>query len=189
LASDVKLLARRFLRRLPLAALAAIAVFWAGGSEVFERAMVVAARPILWALERPAPVLRWEGETVTVESSDRPGAESLPGYKNLAPYTGNAVLLLALFWATPGIGTTRGLLTTLGALAVLVVFQGLHFALAVETFVATELSPTAHGRFFREAVSAGRYFFDVALKFALPLVIWGALAAMPRVHEVSGRGR
>ena len=41
----------------------------------------------------------------------------------------------------------------------------------------------AYERWQREIVASGRYFFDIALKYALPFVVWGLFVLMPQLKE------
>jgi hypothetical protein len=178
--------ARRLLLRLPLAAAAALAVWFAGGSDVYERALTGATEATLRAVERPtATFLEWQKGTVTIRRSDFSSRSQLPVY-DPSSIAGNAVILLALLLATPGVGTTRWVVGSLLSLLVLFLSHVVHFALAIETLYATELgawSVYAYAKWQRTAIAGGRYFFDIALKYALPFVTWALFVLIPLLKE------
>ena len=167
---------------MPAAAAAALVIWFAGGSEIYGRLLAAATETALRAVERPAVTfLTWESDTVQIRRSDFSSRSQLPVFRP-ASVCGNAVLLLALYLSTPGAGTRQGLAR--GALALFVLFltHVLHFALAIETIYATQLgawSVYAYERWQREIVASGRYFFDIALKYALPFVVWGVFVMLP----------
>jgi len=174
--------ARRLLLRVPVAAAAALLIWFAGGSEVYGRALAAATEGVLRAFEsRPVTFLTWEDNTVQIRRSDFSSRSQIPVFRP-ASVTGNAVLLLALYLSTPGAGTRKGLVRGALALGVLFLTHIVHFALAIETIYATQLgawSVYAYERWQREIVASGRYFFDIALKYALPFVVWGVFVMLP----------
>jgi hypothetical protein len=178
--------ARRLLLRVPLAAAAALAIWFLGGSEVYGRALAWATETALRLFERP-PVtfLTWDSGTVQIRRTDFSSRSQIPVFRP-ASVCGNTVLLLALYLSTPGAGTRQGLLR--GALALFVLFLThiVHFALAIETIYATQLgawSVYAYERWQREIVASGRYFFDIALKYAIPFVVWGIFVLLPELNR------
>jgi hypothetical protein len=178
--------ARRLLVRVPVAAAAAILLWFAGGSEIYERTLAAVTETTLRTFERPAVTfLTWDGGTVQIRRSDFSSRSQLPVF-NPASIAGNAVLLLALCLCTPGAGTRQGLVRGLLAFLALFASHVVHFALAIETIYATQLgawSVYAYERWQREIVASGRYFFDIALKYALPFVVWGLFVLMPQLRE------
>jgi len=176
--------ARRLLLRVPIAGAVALLVWFAVGAEVYERGVAAATETALRLFERP-PVtfLTWEDGHVLIRRTDFSSRSQLPVF-DLASVAGNAVLLLALYLSTPGAGTRRAMLRGLLAFVVLFASHVLHFALAIETIYATQLgawSVYAYERWQREIVASGRYFFDIALKYALPFVVWGLFVLLPQL--------
>jgi hypothetical protein len=178
--------AKRLLRRIPLAAAIAFLLWFAAGSEAYERTVAVVTETTLRALERP-PVtfLTWEDGRVLIRRSDFSSRSQLPVF-DLASVAGNAVLLFALYLSTPGAGTRSGMARGLLAFLLLFITHVVHFALAIETIYATQLgswSVYSYARWQREIVATGRYFFDIALKYALPFVLWGLVILLPELRR------
>jgi hypothetical protein len=178
--------ARKLLARLPLAAVLAFGLWFLGLSEAWGRAVTAATEATIRAFERP-PVtfLTWEGNAVAYRRSDFSSRSDSPGLDPSA-VTGNLVLLLALAFAVPGVASARGAVRTSLALAALFVSHVVHVALTVETTYATQLgawSLYAYRPYQRELIASGRYFFDIALRFALPFVLWGILIVVPFANE------
>lgn len=179
---------RRLLLRLPLAGAAALAVwFFAGLSSAYGGGVTAGTEAFIRAFERPKETfLTWEDDIVIVRRADFYTRSDLPGYKNLSAITGNLVLLLTLLLATPGIAAPRVLLR--GTFSVLALFAShvVHFALAIERIYATQLgawSAEAYPRWQRELIATSGYFFDIALKFALPFVFWALLVLLPELRK------
>ena len=179
---------RSFLLRLPLAGAAALAVWFFGGiSAPWTRAVIAVAETGIRSLERPPTTFVKLDDAGTVEywRSDFSTRSSRPA-RDPAALTGNLVFLLTLLWATPGKTTGTSLARAAAAVLLLLASQALHLALAVETTWATDLgawSEYAYPRWQREAFAAGRYFFDIAGRFALPPFLWGLLVVVPRLTE------
>lgn len=177
---------RRLLARVPIAAAAALLIWYAGGAEIYGRALAAVTERALRLFERP-PVtfLTWDDGVAMIRRTDFSSRSEMPAF-DLAAVTGNYVLLLALCLSTPGAGTRQGLKAGLLATLALFATHVLHFALAIETIYATQLgawSVYAYERWQREIVASGRYFFDIALKYALPFVIWGVLVLLPELRR------
>ena len=181
--------AKRFLARLPLAAGLALAAWFAGVPEPWGRAVVAAAEPAIRLTERPrATFLQWEEGDVLFRRSDFGTRSGTPGFR-LAPVTANLVVLIALLGATPpgeGRRRLRG-----GALALVALFAShvLHVALTVGATYATDLgawSLYAYPRWQRELLAGGRHFFDIALKYAMPFLLWGLLVVLPALGADEG---
>ena len=182
--------ARRFLARLPLAAGLALLVWFGGLASVWGRAATAASEKAIRILERP-PVtfLQWEDGNVLFRRSDFSSRSGTPGFE-AGGVTGNLVLLLALAAATPGAGSGRGLLRAALAGAALFATHVVHVALTVQATYAVDLgawSLYAYPRWQRELFATGRYFFDVALKYALPFFLWGLLVVLPVLNERAER--
>ncbi len=168
---------RRILTRLPVAALAALALWLAGGDEVWGRALVPVAEWGLRLGESPkVSFLSYEDGEALIRRSDLSTRSALPAVP-LQPITANLVLLLALTWATPGAWTTRGVLGTVAAAAALLASHVLHLLFTIQTVYAMDLgawSEVAYRQWQREVFGGFRYFFDIALKYALPPAFWAA---------------
>ena len=178
--------ARRLLLRVPLAGTAALLIWYAGGVEAYGRALTIATEKTLRLFESPnVTFLTWKHEQVQIQRTDFHVKSERPVY-NPAAINGNFVLLLALIMATPGVGTKQGLLGSLAATAALFASHILHFILAIETIYAMDLgawSIWAYPRWQRELFASGRYFFDIALKYALPFVFWGLFVLLPELRR------
>jgi hypothetical protein len=178
--------AKKLLVRIPVAGAAALLLWFAGGYEIYERALMKATEGAIRLFERPpATLLTWEESTVLIRRADFSSRSQLPVFDPSA-VAGNAVLLLALYLSTPGASSRRSVLA--GAFAFLALFAShvVHFALAIETIYATQLgawSVYAYERWQREVVATGRYFFDIALKYALPFVFWGLFVLIPHLRR------
>lgn len=184
---------RSFLLRLPLAGAAALVVWYGGLAGPWARAVAAASEVSIRVAER-SPSTRLKVTDDGRIEYWRSDFSSRSGRPALDPtgVTANLVVLLALVWATPG-STTGGGLRAAVALLVLFLSQVLHAVLSVETTWAMDLgawSEWAYPRWQRELLAGGRHFFDVALKYALPLFLWGFFSVVPRLHpgeeETSG---
>jgi len=174
------------------AAAALTAWFFAGLSGPWTRAVVAAAETGIRSLESPRATFLKVDDKGMIEywRSDFSTRSARPA-RDSAGLTGNLVFLLALLWATPGETTGRSLSRATAAVLLLFASQALHLVLAVETTWATDLgawSEYAYPRWQREAFAAGRYFFDIAGKFALPPFLWGLLVVVPRLAEDEAKG-
>jgi hypothetical protein len=177
---------KRLLRRIPIAAAVALLLWFAAGSEAYERVLAGVTEKALRAFERP-PVtfLSWVDGKVVIRRSDFSSRSEFPVF-DLASVAGNAVLLFALYLSTPGAGTRSGMARGLIAILLLFLTHIVHFALAIETIYATQLGSWSvynYARWQREIVATGRYFFDIALKYALPFVIWGLVILLPELRR------
>lgn len=177
---------RRLLVRLPIAGGAALALWLLGAGDLHERLLTAVTEPALRLFERPAATfLTWEAGSVLIRRSDFSSRSPIPGV-DATPIAANLVLFLALLGATPGFTERRALRGAALAGLLLVASQVVHLALTVETLYATQLgawSEYAYTRFQRELAATGRYFFDIALKYALPFVLWGVFVAVPVLRK------
>jgi hypothetical protein len=178
---------RSFLLRLPLAGAAALALWFGGLAGPWARAVTATTEAAVRAVERPKATLLRVDDAGTIEywRSDFSTRSARPA-KDPGSLTSNLVLLLALLWATPGRTTGATLLRATGAVLLLFLSHVLHLVLTVETTWAMDLgawSEYAYPRWQRELLSAGRYFFDIAGRFALPPFLWGFLSVVPRLES------
>jgi hypothetical protein len=166
-------------------------VVWiVAGAELWNRAVTTTTESAIRLVERPrATMLTWKSNAVVIHRSDSPDDVDLD-YRDLDLVTFNVVLLLALVWATPRVTGFSNFLPALAALAVLFASHILHFSLAIETIYATQLGEwrtAAYAPWQREVIASGRYFFDIALKYALPLALWGLLILVPRLRSLDAK--
>ncbi len=177
---------RRLLLRVPLTGILATVLWFIGIGGAYSRRVIDATEATLRLFERP-PVtfLHWENGSISVRRSDfstRSGAPNL----DPDPITANLVLLLALVFATPGVSEKNALLRALAAFAGLFASHVAHLALTIETLYATKLGPWsqyAYTNLQREILSSVRYFFDIALTFAMPFLLWGVLLLLPAMRR------
>lgn len=178
--------AKKLLARLPAAAAAALVFWFAGSAQLCGRAVMTTTEATTRLFERPAAtVLQWDDGVIAIRRSDAPGRTETLGFNPIA-LTGNTVLLLALAWATPGAASRNGLVRLLLASLLLFLAQVVHLSLALQTLYATQLgsfSVEHYAPWQREVVATGRYFFDIALTYALPIVLWGLLVVLPAWRE------
>lgn len=181
---------RSFLRRLPLGAAAALALWFAVLGSVWAPALTFATEKAIRAIESPkVTMLSWERSeaAVAIQRSDFSTQSDVPGYRNLDAISGNAVLLLALVFATPGL--SRGSTLFRSGLALLALFLShvVHFLVAIEMIYATQLgewSTVAYAPWKRETLGALRYFFDLVLRYAIPVVVYVLFVFIPRRREL-----
>ncbi len=181
---------RSLLLRLPLAAAAALLAWYAALEGAWGTLVAGVTEPLVRLFERtPVTRLTLEGTLLVVSRSDLSSDSALPSFA-LAPITVNLVLLLALLWATPRTLRAEGLWRIAAALGALLASHVLHLILTVETLYATSLGPwsvAAYPRWQREVLATGRYFFDIALKYALPFVLWALTLDLAPFEERTAR--
>ena len=173
---------RRLLLRLPLAAAGAIALWLAGGADVYASLVTSVTETSIRLFERPrVTFLTLEKGIVTIHRSDFSSEEDSPTI-DPATITGNVVILLALLWGTSGFGRRIGFWGAVAGLAFLFATHIAHLVFTIETLYATQLgewSLANYPRWERESLGTTRYLFDILLIYALPFVIWGVLSGFP----------
>ena len=173
---------RRLLLRLPLAAAGAIALWLAGGADVYASAVTTVTETSIRLFERPrVTFLTFEAGHVTIHRTDFSSEDDAPTADPSA-ITGNVVILLALLWGATGFGRKIGFWGGVLGLAFLFATHVLHLVLTIESLYATQLgewSLANYPRWQREILGTTRYLFDILLVYALPFVIWGALSGFP----------
>lgn len=180
---------RRFLRRLPLALVAAGAV-WLIVRPVYDpflcRSGEIAARMV--EFPKVAKINLAEGSALIGRTDLR--ADSAWLKLSLTQIHFNAVPFLALVFALPGAmggGRWRRVLVAFG---ILVASHILALVVNVKVFYASglgEWSQTNYSDGARAFYGALRYFFDIPLTFTLPLLLW-AVALWERVAALVGMG-
>jgi hypothetical protein len=173
---------RRLLLRLPLAAAGAIALWLAGGADLYASFVTSVTETSIRLFERPrVTFLTFDKGIVTIHRSDFSSEEDSPTV-DPSKITGNAVILLALLWGASGFGRRIGFWGAVAGLAFLFTTHIVHLVLTIETLYATQLgewSVANYPRWERETLGTIRYLFDILLIYAFPFVIWGVLSGFP----------
>ena len=155
------------------------ALLWSGAAEPYHRTLAPAAQAAIRLFERPAVTrLRAEKREVIVDREDFPEASSRPGIP-ADDLDFNVAILTALFAASPRPLSDRGLRRFGAAAAILWATHVLALVFAVESLYALSLGPwsVAHyGAVARNVWATGSHFYRIAGIFAIPFVLWWALA-------------
>jgi len=178
---------RRFLRRLPLALVAAAAM-WLAIRPLYDpflcRSGEIAARMV--EFPKVAKIHLAEGSALVGRTDLR--ADSAWLKLPLTQIHFNAVPFLALVLALPGALARRYRWRVLAAFGILVLSHILALVANVKVFYAAglgEWSRANYGDAARAFYGALRYFFDIPLTFTLPLILWAA-ALWERVAALVG---
>lgn len=167
------------LRRLPLALLIAVAV-WAGVRPLYNPTLVWVTQGLARLTEYPrATVVTLDGSYVIIGRSDLRADSGRLRY-SLTQIHFNIVPFLALCLALPKALRAGGWRRIAGALGVLAASHVLGLLLQVKAFFAFHLGPWSavhYSDLARNVIGGLRYFFDIPVTFALPLVLW--IAAFP----------
>ncbi len=168
---------RTFLRRLPVALAAAVAI-WALARPAYEPALGAAAQFVARIGEWPqAALVLIQGHDAVMGRSDmRVGSAWLrlpltQIHFNLVPFL---ALALALPKPLAGGAWRRGLV----ALAAFAVSHVLGLVWQVKSFEAMSLGPwslATYSNLARDVYTTLRYFFELPVTFALPLALWVAV--------------
>jgi|YNPBryunderm2012_1023409.scaffolds.fasta_scaffold06934_4 hypothetical protein len=177
------------LRRLPLAVVLAVGV-WVVVKPFYNPALVWITQGVARLTEYPrATVITAEGSYAIIGRSDLRAGSGRLKY-SLTQVHFNLVPFLALCFALGGVFKGGGWRRLGGALGVLAGSHVLTLFLQVKAFFAFNLGPWSamhYSNFERNLIGGARYFFDIPVTFALPLVLW--VAAYPdRVLAVVGLG-
>jgi hypothetical protein len=178
--------ARRLVLRLPVAAAGALLLWFLGLATPWGQSVIAVAETSIRAVERPtATLIEWHSpRVVTIRRSDFGSRSGLPGF-DPAFMTANLVLLLALWWATPGAASPPLLKRAAACIALLFLSHVVHVIFTVEATWATKLgawSVWRYPRWQREFFATANYFFDIVLKYALPFALWGTLLLVPALQ-------
>lgn len=193
---------RAFLRRLPLALAGAVAL-WALAKPGYDPVLCAAAQFVARLFEVPpasAVVLR-NGDALLGRTDMRAdsGWLKLP----LTQIHFNLVPFLALALALPHPLAGRGWRSLLLGLAILAAAHTLTLVFQLKFLEAFSMGPWSQANYSgvaRNVYAALRYFFDIPVTFALPLLLWVGsypqqvsalvgLASRPDASPASGRGR
>jgi hypothetical protein len=162
------------LRRLPVSVLIAVTV-WYVGREVYYPSLC-------WATEKVARIYEWpraaqltrDGDNVLMGRIDL-RADSGTLALSLTQVTFNFVPFLALAMALPGRWGRTRVTRLASALAIMFLCHLLTVLWQLKCFYAFSLGPWSQVNYSdmaRSIYGGLRYFFDIPVTFALPLVLW-----------------
>jgi hypothetical protein len=171
---------RVFLRRLPLAVVAAVIV-WALTRQVYAPALCTAAQGLGRLFEVPpaSVVIFQDGNALLGRNDMRPDSGWLKF--PLTQIHFNLVPFLALVLALPHPFVWGGWKRLLIALVILAAAHTLTLLWQLKCLEAFSMGPwssAAYSNLARNVFGALRYFFDIPVTFALPLLLW--VGAYPR---------
>lgn len=178
---------RAFVRRLPVALAAAVAI-WFAVRPAYEPALCAAAQAVARFGEVPAAslVVR-QGSNALLGRSDMRSDSGWLKFP-LTQIDFNLVPFLALVFALPGWLAGRGWRRLLAALGVLVVSHVLGLVWQVKALEGLAMGPWSRATYSdlaRNVYGTLRYFFEIPVTFALPLVLW--VGAYPeKVFKLAG---
>ena len=169
------------------------AVLWIGLAEPYHRTLATPAQISIRLFESPSVTrLRAEKREVIVDREDFPPASPRPGIP-AEDLDFNVAILTALFATRRRPFSDRSLKKLAAALALLWVTHLVALVFAVESLYASELGPwsAAHyGTAARNFWATGHHFYRIAGMFAVPFVLWWALARdAPANPPVAAAGR
>ncbi|MGV8041885.1 MAG: hypothetical protein AB2L07_18105 [Thermoanaerobaculaceae bacterium] len=165
---------RRFWHRLPWALLGSVAL-WLAVRSGYNTALTSTAQGLCRLFEQP-PVTQVtsDGEAAIIGRSDMRADSGRLRYP-LTQIHFNLIPALALVLALPGWRRPDGWQRLATMLLLLVISHVLSLVWHVQYFFATGLGPWSlanYGAVSREVLGGLRYFFDIAVTFALPLLLW-----------------
>lgn len=177
----------RFLRRLPLAVLAAAAI-WGAVRVPYNTMLCWLAENISRPTEFPqAAMVQPDGDHAILGRTDL-RTDSGRLRVSLTQINFNLIPFLALVFATPGAFARGGWRQFLYALPLLMLSHVLALILALKCFYAFSLGPWSDANYTslgRNVYGGLRYFFDLPVTFCLPLLLW--VGAFPdRIRELGG---
>jgi hypothetical protein len=177
----------RFLRRLPIAVLAAAAI-WAAVERPYNAMLCWAAQGIARQTEYPrAALVQADGDHAILGRTDL-RTDSGRLRISLTQINFNLIPFLALVLATPAVFARGGWKQLAYALPLLVISHVLALILQLKCFYAFSLGPWSDANYTslgRNVYGGLRYFFDLPITFCLPLLLW--VGAFPeRVRELGG---
>ncbi len=178
---------RVFLKRLPLALVAAVAI-WMVARPAYNPALCAAAQALARFGEfPPASLIVQQGNDALLGRSDMRATSEWLKFP-LTQIHFNLVPFLALTFALPGWLVGRGWRRLLAALCVLAASHVLGLVWQIKALEALSMGPWSRATYSslaRNVYGTLRYFFDIPVTFALPLVLW--VGAYPeRVFKLVG---
>jgi hypothetical protein len=188
---------QRFWRRLPWTLLAA-ALVWLVVRSGYNAFLTYTTQGLCRLGESP-PVtqISSDGEAAIIGRADM-RVDSGRLRFSLTQIHFNLVPFLALVLALPGWSRKGGWQGLVSALLLLAISHVLALLLHAQFFFATALGPWSAANYStlsREVIGGLQYFFDIAVTFALPLLLWvgffsGPVSVLLGLGESrSGRGR
>lgn len=166
---------RLFLRRLPIALVVALAMWWAALRPVQDRAVPFLAQTLIRAFEVPKVTrLVVDDHRVQVRRADFRSDSKIPTIP-LTEIHFNTIVLLALFLALPRPWSRRQLERLFMAWSLLLATQSLNLVFHVKTLYALglgEWSIANYSDLARNVYGFGRYFTDLPGRFASPFLLW-----------------
>lgn len=170
---------KRFLRRLPVAIAIATTV-WALSRPAYNQAVCWTSQGLARLLESPAAAsIVAEGDNALLGRIDL-RADSGRLRLSLIQVHFNLIPFLALVLALPGSLRGRGWQQLLFGLGLLFCSHVLTVIWHLKTLYAFSMGPWSrinYTDFERNVFASLRYFFDIAVTFALPMVAWVGLFA------------
>jgi hypothetical protein len=176
-----------FLRRLPLAVLAAAAV-WLVVKRPYNQALCWVAETVARQTEYPqAAMIQADGDHAILGRTDL-RTDSGRLRISLTQINFNLIPFLALVLATPGWAARGGWKQLAYALPLLALSHVLALILQLKCFYAFSLGPWSDANYTtlgRNLYGSLRYIFDLPVTFCLPLLLW--VGAFPeKVRELGG---
>lgn len=166
---------RLFLRRLPIALVVAMAMWWAALRPVQDRAVPFLAQTLIRAFEVPKVTrLVVDDHRVQVRRADFRSDSKIPTIP-LTEIHFNTIVLLALYLALPRPLSRRQLERLLMGWAVLYATQAMNLVFHVKTLYALglgEWSRAHYSELAQNVYGLGRYFTDLPGRFSFPFLIW-----------------
>lgn len=167
------------LRRLPLAVLLAVGV-WLVVRPAYNPSLAWVTQGVARLVEHPrATVITVDGSYAIIGRSDLRSDSGRLKY-SLTQVHFNLVPFLALCLAFRGALRRGGWRRIGGATGILAVSHVFTLLLQVKAFFAFNLGPWSavhYSNLERNLIGGARYFFDIPVTFALPLILW--VAAYP----------
>lgn len=165
---------KRFWRRLPWALLGSV-IFWFVVRSGYNSALTFTAQGLCRLFESP-PVTQVvsDGEAAIIGRADMRVDSGRLRYP-LTQIHFNLIPALALVLALPGWRRPDGWARLASLLLLLAISHVLALVWHVQFFFATGLGPWSaanYSAFARELMGGLQYFFDIAVTFALPLLLW-----------------
>lgn len=171
----------RFLRRLPLAVLVAVAL-WLGARPVYYPSLCAAAQFVARIYEvRKVAQITHDGDGAILGRSDL-RADSPRLRVSLTQITFDMIPFLGLVFALPGSLAGRGWRKLASGLAIMAVAHVLGLIIHLRFFYVFSLGPFSTATYSdleRNVVGALRVFYDIPVTFALPLLLWVGLFSEP----------
>jgi hypothetical protein len=165
---------RTFLRRLPLA-LAGAVVLWALARPIYTRALCATAQFLARVAEvPPASAVVPQGSDALLGRTDMRADSGWLKFP-LTQIHFNLVPFLALALALPHPLAGRGWRRLLVALAILAAAHSLALLFQLKFLEAFSMGPWSQANYSdlaRNVYGSLRYFFDIPVTFALPLLLW-----------------